>query len=75
MGIGSCRANGVMLGRWRAWIPKCVDPGGRGSLRVRWSFIFLHGWDITVTKEVIKDQRAIRFIGFRWGILRCLFII
>ena len=75
MGIGSYKANGVMLGRWRAWIPECVDPRGRGSLRVRWSFFVLHGWDIKVTKEVVKDQRAVSYVGFRWKILRCLFIV
>ena len=75
MDIGSCRANGVMLGRWRTWIPECVDPRGRGSLRARWHFFVLHGWDIKITKDVVKGQRAIMFVELRWGILRCLFII
>ena len=75
MDIGSCGAIGVMLGRWRVWIPKCVDPRGRGSLRARWNFFVLHGWDIKITKEVVNGQRVVKFVGFRWGILGCLFII
>ena len=75
MDIGSYRAIGVMLKRWRAWILECVDPRGRGSLRARWSCVVLHGWDIKTTKEVVEAQRAVRFVGFRRGILRCLFIV
>ena len=75
MDIGSCRAIGVMLRRWRAWILECVDPRGRGGLRARWSFIVLHRWNVKVAKEVVKSQRALRFVGSRWGILKCLFII
>ena len=65
MNIGGCRAIRVMLERGRAWIPKCVDPRGRGSLGDRWNFIVLHRWDLKITKEVVKSERVVKFVGFR----------
>jgi hypothetical protein len=79
MDIGGCRAIGVVRGRERSWIPEYVYPRGRGSLGDRWSIysdmFFLHGKDIEIIKKMVERERAVGLVGFRWGIIRCLFII